>query len=222
MLAVARVLLARPKLLVCDEPSEGIQPSIIEELGRVLRAATEGPGDRDPARGAEHPPRGVDRDARLRRSRAARVVHRGTDRRDHLGGVAQPTRRLLADGAGHGIWLRAGLKGNRCLRQSQRRPSRADHARLHPPGGRSRWTHRVGCGALRARTPQTTTGLAAAGSMPTQLGSIRPTRGASLKAACLLPRDRLAPASGRFDEVCEHVGIGRLERWDRPRGRGAP
>ena len=40
MLAVARVLLARPKLLVCDEPSEGIQPSIIEELGSVLRTAT--------------------------------------------------------------------------------------------------------------------------------------------------------------------------------------
>jgi branched-chain amino acid transport system ATP-binding protein len=41
MVAVARVLLARPKLLVCDEPSEGIQPSIIEELGTVLRAATD-------------------------------------------------------------------------------------------------------------------------------------------------------------------------------------
>ena len=40
MLAVARVLLARPKLLICDEPSEGIQPSIIEELGRVLQAVT--------------------------------------------------------------------------------------------------------------------------------------------------------------------------------------
>jgi branched-chain amino acid transport system ATP-binding protein len=40
MLAVARVLMARPRLLVCDEPSEGIQPSIIEELGIVLQAAT--------------------------------------------------------------------------------------------------------------------------------------------------------------------------------------
>jgi branched-chain amino acid transport system ATP-binding protein len=40
MLAVARVLLARPQLLICDEPSEGIQPSIIEELGRVIQAAT--------------------------------------------------------------------------------------------------------------------------------------------------------------------------------------
>ena len=41
MVALARVLLARPKLLICDEPSEGIQPSIIDELGTVLRAATE-------------------------------------------------------------------------------------------------------------------------------------------------------------------------------------
>jgi urea transport system ATP-binding protein len=40
MLAITRVLLARPKLLVCDEPSEGIQPSIVEELGQVLRAAS--------------------------------------------------------------------------------------------------------------------------------------------------------------------------------------
>jgi ABC-type branched-subunit amino acid transport system ATPase component len=39
MVAVARVLLARPRLLVCDEPSEGIQPSIIEELGVVLGTA---------------------------------------------------------------------------------------------------------------------------------------------------------------------------------------
>ena len=39
MVAVARVLLARPRLLVCDEPSEGIQPSIIDELGVVLGTA---------------------------------------------------------------------------------------------------------------------------------------------------------------------------------------
>jgi branched-chain amino acid transport system ATP-binding protein len=38
MVAIARVLLARPKLIVCDEPSEGIQPSIVDDLGVVLRA----------------------------------------------------------------------------------------------------------------------------------------------------------------------------------------
>jgi ABC-type branched-subunit amino acid transport system ATPase component len=39
MVAVARVLLAQPKLLLCDEPSEGLQPSIIEDLAKVLKAA---------------------------------------------------------------------------------------------------------------------------------------------------------------------------------------
>jgi len=35
-LAVARALVARPRLLVLDEPTEGIQPSIIKEIGRVI------------------------------------------------------------------------------------------------------------------------------------------------------------------------------------------
>jgi len=36
-LAVARALIARPKLLLLDEPTEGIQPSIIKDIQRVLR-----------------------------------------------------------------------------------------------------------------------------------------------------------------------------------------
>lgn len=36
-LAIARALAAGPKLLVLDEPTEGIQPSIIKEIGRVIR-----------------------------------------------------------------------------------------------------------------------------------------------------------------------------------------
>lgn len=36
-LAIARALCARPKLLVLDEPTEGIQPSIIKDIGRVIR-----------------------------------------------------------------------------------------------------------------------------------------------------------------------------------------
>ena len=36
-LAIARALCAKPKLLVLDEPTEGIQPSIIKDIGRVIR-----------------------------------------------------------------------------------------------------------------------------------------------------------------------------------------
>ncbi|MEP1209142.1 MAG: urea ABC transporter ATP-binding subunit UrtE [Rhizobiaceae bacterium] len=36
-LAIARALVLRPKLLVLDEPTEGIQPSIIKDIGRALQ-----------------------------------------------------------------------------------------------------------------------------------------------------------------------------------------
>jgi urea transport system ATP-binding protein len=36
-LAIARALVTRPRLLVLDEPTEGIQPSIIKDIERVVR-----------------------------------------------------------------------------------------------------------------------------------------------------------------------------------------
>jgi urea transport system ATP-binding protein len=36
-LAIGRALAAGPKLLILDEPTEGIQPSIIKDIGRVIR-----------------------------------------------------------------------------------------------------------------------------------------------------------------------------------------
>ncbi len=36
-LAIARALAAGPKLLILDEPTEGIQPSIIKDIGRAIR-----------------------------------------------------------------------------------------------------------------------------------------------------------------------------------------
>lgn len=44
MLLIARALLARPKLMLVDEISEGLQPSIIERLAKVLVAERERTG----------------------------------------------------------------------------------------------------------------------------------------------------------------------------------
>jgi urea transport system ATP-binding protein len=43
-LAIARALVTKPRLLVLDEPTEGIQPSIIKDIGRVI-ALLRGRGD---------------------------------------------------------------------------------------------------------------------------------------------------------------------------------
>src|SRR3982074_3044864 len=40
-LAIARALLAEPKLIILDEPTEGITPSIIKDIGRVIRLLRE-------------------------------------------------------------------------------------------------------------------------------------------------------------------------------------
>ena len=40
-MAIARALLTKPKLLILDEPTEGIQPSIIKDIERVIRSLTE-------------------------------------------------------------------------------------------------------------------------------------------------------------------------------------
>ncbi len=37
LLALARCLVQRPKLVLLDEPTEGIQPSIIQQIGEVIR-----------------------------------------------------------------------------------------------------------------------------------------------------------------------------------------
>ncbi len=41
MLAIARALISDPKVLILDEPTEGIQPSIIKDIARTLNALRE-------------------------------------------------------------------------------------------------------------------------------------------------------------------------------------
>ena len=52
MLIVARGLIARPRLMLLDEVTEGLQPSVVDRLAEALTAARRDRGDRDADRRA--------------------------------------------------------------------------------------------------------------------------------------------------------------------------
>ena len=36
-LSIGRILVGSPELILLDEPSEGVQPNIVQEIGRIIR-----------------------------------------------------------------------------------------------------------------------------------------------------------------------------------------
>jgi ABC-type branched-subunit amino acid transport system ATPase component len=40
-LAIGRILAGRPDIILLDEPSEGVQPNIVQDIGRIIRRLRE-------------------------------------------------------------------------------------------------------------------------------------------------------------------------------------
>ena len=88
-LAIARALAAGPKLLILDEPTEGIQPSIIKDIGRVIRMLAD----------REHDGHRAGRAVLRLRRRAGRPVPGDGARRDRRSAAAATTWKPTACGS---------------------------------------------------------------------------------------------------------------------------
>ena len=175
-LAIARVLVTRPRLLILDEPTEGIQPTVIQEIEHVIAALAAQRIDGDPAGRAvlriraRRSPTGyvvLQRGEVVRsRARAADGRRRGPAAAGRLGRAPQggacrceevdtmiPGECLVDDGD---IELNAGRPTCTVARAQHRRP--ADPGRLalplrrgQPGAGRSTARARAGIGSTSRR-----------------------------------------------------------------------
>ena len=73
MLALARVLRMGARLLLCDEPTEGLSPLLVQQIGEILRQAKE--------HGVDRPAGRAEPALRHHRRRPALPARRGADRR---------------------------------------------------------------------------------------------------------------------------------------------
>ena len=200
MLAIARALLFNPRLLVMDEPTEGLAPVIVEQVANMLSHARRRWRDRRAADRAE--PRRRDRRRRHRRRDDERSHHALDARRRACRGsraAAAPARHSHRTG-------RRACAGRRAER------ARRSTARLHRPScGRTRDDAKRAPAAPHRRTAHRS-----------RLHALE--RGGQQRKAAR-PARRAARGAGNADAVdrrCSHAACANRSRCTRRRvpGRG--